>query len=90
MIAFCEAILADVGREATIIPGHGEVTNGAGMAEAVEMLKSVRARVAAAIRAGRSLPEIIASKPTAEFDARFKRQSNPDEFIDRVYASLNR
>ncbi|MEZ4282852.1 MAG: hypothetical protein R3F21_24910 [Myxococcota bacterium] len=40
--------------------------------------------------ARRSLSEIIASKPTANFDARFKRRSNADEFIDRVYAHLAR
>lgn len=90
MIAFCKAILADVGRDAIIIPGHGEVTKGAGMAETIEMLEVVRERVAAAIRPGRSLREIIASKPTADFDARFERQRYPDEFIDRVHASLKR
>lgn len=90
MIDFCEAILADVGRDATIIPGHGEITNGAAIAETIVMLKAVRERVAAGIRAGRSRDEIIASKPTAEFDARFKGQSDPDDFIDRVHAGLRR
>ena len=90
MISFGEAILADVGLEATIIPGHGEVTNGAALAESIEMLKTVRARVAAGIEAGRSRKEIIASMPTADFDPRFKQQSSAEDFIDRVYDSLKR
>ncbi len=90
MIAFCEAILADVGRDATIIPGHGEITDGTAVAETIEMLRTVRDRVAKAIHAGQSLDEIIASNPTADFDARFKRESSPADFINRVYASLTR
>ncbi len=90
MISFGEAILADVGLDATIIPGHGEVTNGAALAESIEMLKTVRARVASGMEAGRSLEEIIASKPTAEFDARFKQESSVEDFIDRVYDSIKR
>lgn len=90
MIAFGEAILADVGRDALVIPGHGEITTGAALAESIEMLKTVRARVAAGIGAGHSLAEIIASKPTAEFDARFKQTSSVEDFLDRVYDSLLR
>jgi glyoxylase-like metal-dependent hydrolase (beta-lactamase superfamily II) len=90
MIAFCEAILADVGPDATIIPGHGEITNGAALAEFVEMLKTVRERVAADVAAGRSLEEIVASKPTADLDARFRQQSSVEDFLDRVHASLAR
>ncbi|MBY0401670.1 hypothetical protein K2X89_15360 [Myxococcota bacterium] len=81
-----KAILADVGRDATIIPGHGEITNGATLSETIEMLKTVRD----GIRAGRTREQIIASKPTADFDARFERESNPDDFVDRVEVSLRR
>ena len=90
MIAFAEAILADVGPDAIIIPGHGEVTNGAALAESIEMLETVRARVAAGIASGQSLEQIIASKPTADLDARFQQQSSIEDFLDRVHASLTR
>jgi cyclase len=90
VIAFAEAILADVGLDATVIPDHGEVTDGAALAESIEMLKTVRERVAAGIAADRSLEEIFASKPTADLDARFKQQSSVEDFLDPVYDSLVR
>lgn len=90
MIAFAEAILADVGPDAIIIPGHGEVTRGSDLAESIEMLRTVRARVAAGIAAGQSLDEIIASKPTADLDARFAQKSSIEDFLNRVHTSLTR
>ena len=50
----------------------------------------MRARVAKGIAEGRSLSEVVASKPTADLDAAFQKQSDPDGFVDRVYTSLTR
>ena len=90
MIAFCKAVLAEIGPGGTVIPGHGEITDGRALAAYIEMLETVRERVAKSIAEGKSLAEIVASKPTADLDAKFKKQSNPDEFVDRVHASLTR
>lgn len=90
MIAFCKAVLAEVGPDAIVIPGHGEIVDGRALAAYIVMLETVRERVAMGIAEGRSLAEIIASKPTADFDAAFKKQSDPAGFIDRVYTSLTR
>ena len=90
MIAFCRAVLAEVGEDAVVIPGHGEITDGRALAAYVGMLETVRDRVAKGIADGKSLPEIIASKPTADLDAKFRKESDPDGFVDRVYTSLTR
>ena len=45
----------------------------------------------AAIVAGHSLAEIVASHPTAEFDARFGGGfMKPDQFVGLVYGSLTK
>ena len=50
------------------------------------MLRAVRARVAALIAGGATLAQVVAAKPTAEWDAKY---GNPTTyFLDRVYKSL--
>lgn len=59
--------LADAGTK--IIPGHGDVTDEAGLAAYREMLAATSARVGELAKAGKSVDEVLAAKPTADFDA---------------------
>lgn len=88
MIAFCRAILAEIQRDTTVIPGHGEVTDYAALERYVEMLQTVRDRVAALIEDGSSLQEVIDAKPTADLDEVYGDVANSLGFVDRVYTSL--
>ena len=90
MIAFCQTILDEVGPNAVIIPGHGEVTDSATLQAYIDMLKTVRERVAAMIGEGKSLEEVMAAKPTADFDETFGPEENSLGFVNRVYTSLMR
>ena len=90
MIAFCQTILDEMGPEAVIIPGHGEVTDSATLQAYIDMLKTVRERVAAMIAEGKSLDEVMAEKPTADFDAPFGPEGQSLGFVNRVYTSLTR
>ena len=51
------------------------------------MLVTVRDRVAALVREGKSLEEVVAAKPTAEFDTTW---GSPDHmlFLPAIYAEL--
>ena len=51
------------------------------------MLRTIRARVASRIAAGESLAEILAAKPTAEWDG---ERGDPTLVVDRIYHSLLR
>ena len=90
MIAFCQTILDEMGPNAVIIPGHGEVTDSATLQAYIDMLKTVRERVAAMIGEGKSLEEVTAAKPTADFDETFGPEENSLGFVNRVYTSLMR
>ena len=90
MIAFCQTILDEVGPNAVIIPGHGEVTDSATLQAYIDMLKTVRERVAEMIGEGKSLEEVMAAKPTADFDETFGPEENSLGFVNRVYTSLMR
>ena len=85
MIAFCESVLDVIDRKTKVIPGHGEVSDYNGLAAYVSMLKTVRLRVDGLIAEGNSLEQIIAAKPTSEFDAIY---GDPKMFLDRTYTSL--
>ena len=90
MIAFCQAILDEVGEAGVIIPGHGPVTDGKALAAYIDMLKTVRERVAAQLAAGKPLIEVVASRPTADFDSEIGPELQSLGFVDRVYTSLKR
>jgi glyoxylase-like metal-dependent hydrolase (beta-lactamase superfamily II) len=87
MIAFCEAALAELMPGATVIPGHGPVAKYADLERYIAMLKSVRAKLAALIAQGATLEQVIAAKPTAEWDERY---GDPTRIINRGYATLSR
>jgi cyclase len=85
IISFCEAVLAEIDVDTTVIPGHGEVSSYADLQAYIAMLSAVRDRIAAMIEDGMELDEILAARPTGEFDERY---GDPAMLIDRAYHSL--
>lgn len=72
-----------------VVPGHGPVGNRADLIAFRDMLVAVRNKVRALKQQGKSLDEIIATKPTAEFDAKWAGfVISPDHFVRLVYAGL--
>jgi len=70
-----------------IIPGHGPVASRAELAGYRDMLVDIRSKVAAGIKAKRTLAQIQASAPAARYgmtDGFIK----PDQFVEAVYNSL--
>ena len=88
MIAFCRSVLKELPKDATVVPGHGELTDVAAFGRYVDMLQTVRDRIAGMIEAGMSLDEVVAAKPTHDFDPIFGDVSASLGFLDRVYTSL--
>ncbi|MGE0621141.1 MAG: MBL fold metallo-hydrolase [Pseudomonadales bacterium] len=87
VIEFCSSVLEELEEGATVIPGHGPVTDGQALADYVAMLTVVRDRIKAMIGEGKSLVEVIAARPTAEFDERY---GDPALLVNRAYVSLSR
>jgi glyoxylase-like metal-dependent hydrolase (beta-lactamase superfamily II) len=87
MIQFCEAVISQIDEETFVIPGHGRVAKYADLVDYVSMLKTIRGRIVAMIEQGATLEEVIATKPTAEWD---ELRGNPIRLLDRAYASLTR
>ena len=87
MILLCEAVLNEIEEDTIVIPGHGPVAKYADLAEYVVMLRTIRERIAKLVARGASLDEVIAAKPTAEWD---EVQGDPIRLLDRAFASLTR
>ena len=85
MIRFCQAVLAEIDENTTVIPGHGPVTDRQAFADYTDMLQTVRDRIAALMAQGADLDAVLAAKPTAEFDEAY---GDPAGFINRAFTSL--
>jgi glyoxylase-like metal-dependent hydrolase (beta-lactamase superfamily II) len=91
MVAAVEASLARSNARTIIVPGHGAVSNRAELAAYRDMLVAVGRKVREAVENGAGLEQVIADRPTAEFDARFTPPGalvSPDEFVRSVYQDL--
>lgn len=90
-VAAIEAALARSTARTVVVPGHGPVSNRAELAGYRDMLVTVGRRVREAVEQGTGIEVLLASQPTAEFDARFDRPDHSvarDEFVRSAYRDL--
>jgi glyoxylase-like metal-dependent hydrolase (beta-lactamase superfamily II) len=71
MIRAAEANVARVTEKTIVVPGHGPIGNKSQLIEFRDMLVSVREKVSALKKGGRSLDEVLAAKPTGDYDAKW-------------------
>jgi glyoxylase-like metal-dependent hydrolase (beta-lactamase superfamily II) len=68
VIAAVERIIALCDAKTRVIPGHGKVTDRKGLEEFRALLVTTRDRMRERVRAGRTLEEVLAEKPFADYD----------------------
>jgi cyclase len=92
MIAAAQQVMKMANPQTKIIPGHlGPVVGFEEIRQQLVMFSAVRDRVASAIRAGKTQAEVVASKPTADFDqGRLGGAITPDRFVTLVYQDLSK
>jgi glyoxylase-like metal-dependent hydrolase (beta-lactamase superfamily II) len=89
MIAASDAYLALTNDTSKIVPGHGPLASKAQLAEFRAMLVTARDRMAKLIAEGKSEPEIYASAPFADLDAKWApNPQSAKNFMRVVYHSL--
>ncbi|HET7803529.1 MAG TPA: MBL fold metallo-hydrolase [Pseudolabrys sp.] len=89
MIAASDAYLALSNDTTKIVPGHGSLATKAQLVEFRAMLSTVRDRMIALIKEGKSEAEVLAAKPFADFDAKFKTNEQAStNWMRVVYASV--
>jgi len=88
MIIAAERIIGMVDENTKIIPGHGPLSNLEELKTYREMLVTIRDRIKKQIKEGKTLEEVLASKPTADFDKEKPRSIPPEMFVKIVYNDL--
>jgi glyoxylase-like metal-dependent hydrolase (beta-lactamase superfamily II) len=91
MVRALEEVLAHTGEGTMFIPGHGALADRTGFQAYADMLTTVRDRVQTLIDAGKSRDEVIAARPTAEFDEVWGSQGGfgePDNWVGLVYDGM--
>jgi len=89
MIGAADRVLAIAGDNTKIIPGHGPLASKADLKVYRDMLATISARIKTQIKDGKKLEEVLAAKPTAEFDEVWgKGFLMPQKWVEMMYENL--
>ena len=89
VIAACDQVLAIVGDQTKIIPGHGPLSNKAELKAYRDMLATVSGRIGKMIAEGRKLEEITAANVSADFDEKWgKGFIAPNKFTEMIAMNI--
>jgi glyoxylase-like metal-dependent hydrolase (beta-lactamase superfamily II) len=82
-------VLAGITDKTRIIPGHGPLATKADLLAYRDVVKTVRDRIAKLKAEGKSVDEVLAAKPTVEYDAKWGTGFiNAERLTRLVYESL--
>ncbi|QNI33030.1 MBL fold metallo-hydrolase [Alloacidobacterium dinghuense] len=89
MIRGADACLAVADDKTKIVPGHGPLGDKDALQKYRDMLAAIATKVEKLKSSGQSLDQVIAAKPTSDFDAAWGKGSlKPDQFVELVYSTL--
>jgi cyclase len=73
-----------------VIPGHGRLSDETEVANYRDMVTIVRDRIAASIAAGKTLEQVVAERPTRDYDGIYAGLGggSPEQFVAAVYRDL--
>ncbi|HXW92189.1 MAG TPA: hypothetical protein VEK33_16685 [Terriglobales bacterium] len=72
-----------------VVPARGKVTTGATVKEFSDMITTVRDRIQQMMHAGQDENQVLAARPTSDFDATWGHgRVPPDAFVREVYDAL--
>jgi cyclase len=79
------AVIANAGPNTKIVPGHGPVVDRAAVIAHRDMVVALRDKVGALVRDGKTQEQVVAAKPTAEFE---EKVGGPPNFIPQFVNGL--
>jgi glyoxylase-like metal-dependent hydrolase (beta-lactamase superfamily II) len=86
-----KAVVDLAGPNTKIIPGHGPIVDKTAVNAHRDMVIALRDKVAGLVRQGKTQEEVVASKPTSDFDAKVSTPGTTgDRFIGQLYAELKK
>ncbi len=88
VLAAAEKVISMTNAQTKIIPGHGPMATQADLIAYRDMIKTVIGAVQSGIKAKKTLVQIQAMKPAAQWDVNKDAFIKGDAFIEAVYKSL--
>jgi glyoxylase-like metal-dependent hydrolase (beta-lactamase superfamily II) len=89
-IAALDKVLEKIDDNTKVIPGHGSLSNRQELKAYRDMLSTVRDRISKHVEEGKTVEEVLASNPTADFDEEFSKQMPAEAFVRIVYDDLSK
>jgi glyoxylase-like metal-dependent hydrolase (beta-lactamase superfamily II) len=91
LINALDAVIANAGPNTKIIPGHGPTVDRSAVMAHRDMVIALRDKVAPLVREGKTQEQVVAAKPTADFDAKVQQPGTTgDRFVGQLYAELKK
>jgi len=91
VIAGADDVLGRIDDNTKVIPGHGPLGNKADLKAYRDMLATVHGRMTELIKEGKNIDEIVAAKPTADYDAKWGGGFlKPDKWVKIVYSVMQK
>lgn len=89
VITSVNKVLARIDGDTRVIPGHGPLSNKSELKTYRDMLVAVQEKLSGFKQQGKTVEQVVAEKPTAEFDAQWgKGFLNADTWVGIVYNAL--
>jgi cyclase len=89
MLAGIDAAIKLCNAQTKVVPGHGAITDRNGLMAHRDMIIAIRDKIAPMVSQGKTLEQVVAAKPTADYDAKVPGVGTTGErFIGQVYAEL--
>lgn len=76
------------GPKTKIIPGHGPMVDRAAVIAHRDMILAIREKVNALVQEGKTVDEVLAAKPTSDYDNIPNASTTSERFIRQLYAEL--
>jgi cyclase len=76
------------GPNTKIIPGHGPMVDRAAVIAHRDMILAIRDRVNALVQQGKTVDEVLAAKPTSDYDNIPNASTTSERFVRQLYAEL--
>jgi cyclase len=91
LINALNAVIQNAGPGTKIVPGHGPMVDRAAVTAHRDMVIAIRDKVAALVKDGKTQEQVVAAKPTADYDAKVQQPGTTgDRFVGQVYAELKK
>ena len=76
------------GPKTKIIPGHGPMVDRAALIAHRDMILAIRNKVETMVEQGKTVDEVLAAKPTSDYDSIPNASTTSERFVRQLYAEL--